>query len=217
MQVQLQAALVKAQSEMGAVFKDSTNPHYRSKYASLPAVLHVVIPALNRNGIAFSQSPDYDPDTSCVVLTTSIAHSGGGVYETVTRAPIGRKVDIQSFGSAVTYLRRYAAQSLLGISVEDDDGNAAARRKPPVDAECRYRALVAATIAAQSPALPWSTRIARQLQSSGLTAADFNTWAAGAGKPLLGDMTDAQKANVYAWLDQNKGGAVIRAAIGGEQ
>ena len=30
-------------------------------------------------------------------------------------------------------------------------------------------------------------------------------------------MTDAQKANVYAWLDQNKGGAVIRAAIGGEQ
>ena len=112
MQVQLQAALVKAQSEMGAVFKDSTNPHYRSKYASLPAVLHVVIPALNRNGIAFSQSPDYDPDTACVVLTTSIAHSGGGVYETVTRAPIGRKVDIQSFGSAVTYLRRYAAQSL---------------------------------------------------------------------------------------------------------
>ena len=199
MQVQLQAALVKAQSEMGAVFKDSTNPHYRSKYASLPAVLHVVIPALNRNGIAFSQSPDYDPDTSCVVLTTSIAHSGGGVYETVTRAPIGRKVDIQSFGSAVTYLRRYAAQSLLGISVEDDDGNAAARRKPPVDAP------------------PWSTRIARQLQSSGLTAADFNQWAAGAGKPLLGDMTDAQKANVYAWLDQNKGGAVIRAAIGGEQ
>ncbi len=199
MQVQLQAALVKAQSEMGAVFKDSTNPHYRSKYASLPAVLHVVIPALNRNGIAFSQSPDYDPDTSCVVLTTSIAHSGGGVYETVTRAPIGRKVDIQSFGSAVTYLRRYAAQSLLGISVEDDDGNAAARRKPPVDAP------------------PWSTRIARQLQSSGLTAADFNQWATGAGKPLLGDMTDAQKANVYAWLDQNKGGAVIRAAIGGEQ
>mgnify|MGYP000217942471 FL=1 len=199
MQVQLQAALVKAQSEMGAVFKDSTNPHYRSKYASLPAVLHVVIPALNRNGIAFSQSPDYDPDTSCVVLTTSIAHSGGGVYETITRAPIGRKVDIQSFGSAVTYLRRYAAQSLLGISVEDDDGNAAARRKPPVDAP------------------PWSTRIARQLQSSGLTAADFNQWAAGAGKPLLGDMTDAQKANVYAWLDQNKGGAVIRAAIGGEQ
>ena len=38
-----------------------------------------------------------------------------------------RAVDAQGYGSCVTYARRYALQSALGLSPEDDDGNAASR------------------------------------------------------------------------------------------
>jgi hypothetical protein len=39
---ELAAALVKAQASMGAAVKDSKNPHYRSSYASLSAVIDAV-------------------------------------------------------------------------------------------------------------------------------------------------------------------------------
>ncbi len=41
----LAKALVKAQASMGPAIKDSKNPHYRSSYASLSAVIGAVIPA----------------------------------------------------------------------------------------------------------------------------------------------------------------------------
>ena len=52
-------ALAKAQSEIGVVFKDAVNPHFRSRYASLSAVLASVLPALNSNGFSVTQTPDY--------------------------------------------------------------------------------------------------------------------------------------------------------------
>jgi hypothetical protein len=101
------AALAEAQSEMGSVFKDSTNPHFRSKYAGLPAVLNEIIPTLNRHDISFVQAPDFDADTGCVILRTALRHKDGAEIVETTAAPIGKKLDPQAFGSAVTYLRRY--------------------------------------------------------------------------------------------------------------
>ena len=40
------------------------------------------------------------------------------------------KNDMQGYGSAVTYGRRYGLMSLAGIAPEDDDGNAAAKAPP---------------------------------------------------------------------------------------
>jgi hypothetical protein len=200
------AALAKAQSEMGSVFKDSTNPHFRSKYAGLPAVLNEIIPTLNRHDISFVQAPDFDADTGCVILRTALRHKDGAEIVETTRAPIGKKLDPQAFGSAVTYLRRYAAQSMLGISVEDDDGNAASGRMT-------VQRQAQADKAAQS----WAGRIAGVLADAGLTVDDFDVWAESAGRKGLATMSPSQLQALHGWLEHKNGCAIIRKTLGGAQ
>ncbi len=61
-----------------------------------------------------------DDDT----LVTSLLHSSGAILS--GRTPIPAAEGVQAYGSAITYLRRYSIQALLGIAAEeDDDGNAA--------------------------------------------------------------------------------------------
>lgn len=200
------AALAKAQSEMGSVFKDSTNPHFRSKYAGLPAVLNEIIPTLNRHDISFVQAPDFDAETSCVILRTALRHKDGAEIIETTAAPIGKKLDPQAFGSAVTYLRRYAAQSMLGISVEDDDGNAASGRMT-------VQRQAQADKAAQS----WAGRIAGVLADAGLTVDDFDCWAESAGRKGLATMSPSQLQALHGWLEHKNGCAIIRKTVGGAQ
>jgi hypothetical protein len=61
----------------------------------------------------------------CVVsVVTRILHASGQWMEdgVSTMLPTG---DPQSVGSAITYLRRYALQSVAGVAADDDDGEAA--------------------------------------------------------------------------------------------
>ena len=41
------------------------------------------------------------------------------------------KNDMQALGSAITYARRYALVSMLGLEQDDDDGNKACTPPPP--------------------------------------------------------------------------------------
>ncbi|MDE2107268.1 MAG: ERF family protein, partial [Patescibacteria group bacterium] len=61
---------------------------------------------------------------------TLLAHAGGG-YITDTASCVPAKTDAQGIGAATTYLRRYAAASMVGIHQEDDDGEAAAHGGKP--------------------------------------------------------------------------------------
>lgn len=47
---QIATALVKAQNQFGPALKTSTNPHFKSRYADLSAVVEAVVDALNANG-----------------------------------------------------------------------------------------------------------------------------------------------------------------------
>jgi hypothetical protein len=78
---------------------------------------------LENNGLAFIQQVQKDENGAHVLKTTLIHESG----ETISSFyPIfTSKNDAQGFGSGVTYARRYALQTLLGIPADDDDGNAA--------------------------------------------------------------------------------------------
>ena len=69
------AALIKAQAAMGCAVKDSKNPHFRSSYASLSAVIDAVIPVLNEHGVGVLQMPHLDETQ--VQLTTVLLHSSG--------------------------------------------------------------------------------------------------------------------------------------------
>jgi hypothetical protein len=123
------AALAQAQSEMGKAIKDSNNPHFRNKYADLGNVMDACLPALNKHGIAVFQPAGADDRGEFVA--TVLLHTSGEKLE--CRVPLlVNKNDMQGYGSAVTYARRYGLMCMAGIAPEDDDGNAAAKAPPPV-------------------------------------------------------------------------------------
>lgn len=123
------SALAAAQMQMGKALKQSNNPHFKSKYADLGNVMDACLPALNAVGIAVIQ-PTGEDDLGRYVETRLIH---GDSNETLTcRVPlIVNKNDMQGYGSAVTYARRYGLMAMAGIAPEDDDGNAAAAAPPP--------------------------------------------------------------------------------------
>ena len=119
----LAEALVAAQKEMPAVPLDGVNPHFRSKHMTLGTLLSKARPVLNRHGIAVTQLPSRAEDGSST-LTTTLLHESGDTLSSVAPLLL-TKNDPQGQGSAITYMRRYALASALGISdQEDDDGNA---------------------------------------------------------------------------------------------
>ena len=124
----LAEALAKAQGAIKGAVKDSTNPHFKSRYADLASIWDACRAALSANGLAVVQMPEAaDPGT--VALTTTLMHSSGEwVSATVTaRLP---QDNPQGVGSALTYLRRYALAAAVGVAPDDDDGNAASTPAP---------------------------------------------------------------------------------------
>jgi hypothetical protein len=122
------AALVKAQREFGPALKTSTNPHFRSKYASLDACIEAVIDALNNNGIYLMQLTDEHENG--VKVSTTFIHESGEQLSGGTLFMPATKHDAQGFGSALSYARRYSLMAACGIAPEDDDGNQATRTAP---------------------------------------------------------------------------------------
>jgi hypothetical protein len=124
---QIASALVKAQKEFGPALKSSTNPHFKSKYADLAACIEAVIDALNNNGIALVQQ--LSECESGVIVETLFIHESGEIFNCGKIHIPALKHDAQGFGSALTYARRYSVMAACGIAPEDDDGNAATRKK----------------------------------------------------------------------------------------
>lgn len=127
---EIYTALVKAQSQIKHAVKDSTNPHYRSKYADLESVWDAVRDALHKNGLAVLQLTDIDA-SGAPVLLTRVIHTSGEHIE--GRYPLVCKdmTDAQKLGSSTSYARRYALSAMLGVIQSDDDGNAAAGHTQP--------------------------------------------------------------------------------------
>lgn len=123
----IESALAAAQMDMAPAIKAATNPHFKSRYADLAAVVSACLPALNAHDIAVIQ-PFAEIDGQRYVVTAFI-HESGGRLETMVPL-IVQKNDMQGLGSAMTYARRYGLMSLAGIAPEDDDGNAAAKGAP---------------------------------------------------------------------------------------
>jgi len=123
---ELSAALVVAQSEMPAVDKNATNPHFRNKFASLDNIIDKTRPVLNKHGLSIQQFPSIS-DLGAPTLVTRITHVSGDSIEYA--APLFLQgQDMQKYGAALTYARRYAWAAALGIANdEDDDGNHASR------------------------------------------------------------------------------------------
>ena len=121
---QIAEALVSAQKEIRFAVKDSTNPHYKSKYANINSVIDAVKAPLNNNNIAILQSLSPSDDNK-LHLTTRLIHSSGEWIEDTAVCPI-QKQDPQGLGSAISYIRRYSLSAMCAVYADDDDGQSAA-------------------------------------------------------------------------------------------
>lgn len=117
-------AMAKAQAMFEGAKKDSTNPHFKSKYASFSSVLDACRDGLTANKLTVLQ--DVTRSNGSVDISTRIGHSSG---QWIEFGPLSlplppQKADAQAVGSCTTYGRRYALSAALGLaSEEDDDAN----------------------------------------------------------------------------------------------
>ncbi|MCP5099889.1 MAG: ERF family protein [Chloroflexi bacterium] len=104
--------------------KEADAGKYKYKYADIGDVLEAVLPVLSRHGLYLTQ-PTQVIDNN-VWLRTVITHVKGDSVESVY--PVcSINGNHQAMGSALTYARRYALTSLIGVAaVDDTDGEGAA-------------------------------------------------------------------------------------------
>lgn len=120
----LAKALAAAQGKLKKAVKDSTNPHFRSRYADLESVIEAMREPFASEGLSVVQY------ASGSELVTTILHSSGEWLESPVPLLI-LKNDMQGVGSALTYARRYSLAAACGISQTDDDGNDACKPAAP--------------------------------------------------------------------------------------
>lgn len=140
-------ALAAASASLRNPGQDATNPHFRSKYTSLVGLIDSLRAPLAAQGIIVLQ-PVSSPVAGRVRVETVLLHSSGEWMSSTADLPSGATA--QSFGAAVAYLRRYALQSMLGVSGDadaDDDGEAerVKAEKPAKSAVKRSLTTAAAT------------------------------------------------------------------------
>lgn len=134
----LASAFCAAQAEMKAVGFDSTNPFLKNRYASLGAVIETSRPILAKHGLSVAQLPI--SEAGQIGVETVLLHKSGESLSSRFMLPMGEekgKSQAQVAGSVITYVRRYALASVLGLYADEDtDGNASeakpAARPAPV-------------------------------------------------------------------------------------
>lgn len=120
-------ALHKVQGKISGVKRDSTNPHFKNRYASLEAVIDAIRPALQENDLVVTQAPGRFTESGCIEITTTISHISGQSMHTRFEVPLSKK-DAQGAGSAITYGCRYSLMALFLIPPTDDDAEASIDR-----------------------------------------------------------------------------------------
>jgi len=126
----LASALAKAQAELINPEKSLTatirtgrpgEPQRSFRYAPLSSGLDIVRKTLGQHEIATLQTTAIDQTAGMVHLTTTLAHaSGEWIASDWPVCPIAETANPQRMGAALTYARRYALFTLVGIAGEDD-------------------------------------------------------------------------------------------------
>jgi hypothetical protein len=126
----LASALAKAQAELVNPEKSLTatirgaapaEGERTFRYAPLSSGLDIVRKTLGQHEIATVQTTAIDQASGIVNLTTVLAHaSGEWIASDWPVCPIAEMASPQRMGAALTYARRYALFTLVGIAGEDD-------------------------------------------------------------------------------------------------
>lgn len=207
---ELNAALCKAQSEMGPARKGKVNPAFRSNYADLASVIEAVQP-LHDNGLAFSQLVAVDGEI--VGVRTVLRHISGQTLDCGSMTASAKDASAQAIGSALTYLRRYSLMTACGIASADDDGQGAGRPSAPPQ---RSSPVVPPPAPMTTPPSTWLPVDAKALNEAlndlGYTLAEVNATCLSIKRPLVSDMTSEQRAKLLLWLCTDDGAKTVKTA-----
>jgi ERF superfamily len=149
-------ALAKAQIELsnpekamvGTVYNTRSDSSQSFRYASLSSGLDIVRKTLGGQQIAVAQTTDIDRANGMVNLTTVLLHTSGEWIS--SDWPVCRTSEISAprrMGAALTYARRYALFTMVGIAGEDD-------LDAPPDVTDDAKAVDGAPAASPSPVRP---------------------------------------------------------------
>ena len=123
----ISAALVKAQGALGPASEGGQNNHHNSSYAKLSDLMAAVREPLRSNGLAIIHIPICDQGGW--FLESQLVHESGQWIGCRLPIILGKNGSNQEFGSALTYVKRYAVGCLTGVAssndTTDDDGNKA--------------------------------------------------------------------------------------------
>lgn len=122
---EISKALQKFSFSVSSIKKNADNPFFKSRYATLDNIIETITPQLQENDLVITQFPIGESG-----LLTRLIHTNSGEWMEASFSMPLAKQDPQVVGSAITYARRYAIQSILFLNIEDDDdGNKAS--EPP--------------------------------------------------------------------------------------
>src|SRR6202790_256902 len=122
-------ALAKAQTELsnpekamiGTVYNARTDSQQSFRYASLSSGLDIIRKVLGSQQIAVTQTTDIDRVSGTVNLTTMLLHtSGEWISSDWPVCQLSETSAPRRMGAALTYARRYALFTMVGIAGEDD-------------------------------------------------------------------------------------------------
>ncbi len=119
---ELATALSKMQGSMPPVFKNKTakiltksGSSYSYAYADLTGIWDCIRQSLMDVGLSICQT------FSDGMIVTILMHSSGQWIKSCLPLHCSREIRPQELGSIITYMRRYALTSILGISADEDD------------------------------------------------------------------------------------------------
>lgn len=123
--------ILKIQSEIGVLVKTETNPFFKSKYMDINGLLEQLLPLLEKHKLTVIQPLGVTGvnDRACILTEVIDAETGNSLVKSFF--PLPDIQDPQKMGSAITYYRRYALQSLFLLRAEDDDGNGTKKKDEP--------------------------------------------------------------------------------------
>jgi hypothetical protein len=143
-------ALADFQQEVPVIFKATTagSGNFAYQYADLPAIFNVINPLLQKHGLGFTQLTNHKEGID--YLTTVVFHvESGETLETSLRllpeVELKGQNIFQSYGSQLTYFRRYGISQILGL-VTDKDTDAVGettKKKPKIDNDRLEKAIAA--------------------------------------------------------------------------
>lgn len=123
-------AIADFQQEVPIIHKDSVHAYGGYTYADLSKIIQVITPYLKKHNLGFIQPLEGHGQLRTVIFHTITNERIESVIDIPQGVQLKGMNDFQVYGSAVSYFRRYALSSVLGL-VSDKDTDAGGAQLTP--------------------------------------------------------------------------------------